>query len=45
MTLGAGQCFILADQRQGSEDSRYFGPVDYSELDGTVITVMRRSNL
>jgi len=45
LTLGAGQCFILADQRQGSEDSRYFGPVDYSELDGTVITVMRRSNL
>ncbi|MBQ9015173.1 MAG: signal peptidase I [Firmicutes bacterium] len=45
LTLGAGQCFILADQRQGSEDSRYFGPVSYSELDGTVITVMRRSNL
>ena len=45
LTLGAGQCFILADQRQGSEDSRYFGPVGYSELDGTVITVMRRSNL
>ncbi|MBQ9060728.1 MAG: signal peptidase I [Firmicutes bacterium] len=45
LTLGAGQCFILADQRQGSEDSRYFGPVSYDELDGTVITVMRRSNL
>ena len=45
VTLSAGQCFILADQRQGSEDSRYFGPVSYSELDGTVITVMRRSNL
>lgn len=43
--LGAGECFILADRREGSEDSRFFGPVRYDELDGTVITVMRRSNL
>lgn len=45
LTLGAGQCFIMEDQRQGTEDSRYFGPVNYNELEGTVITVMRRTNL
>ena len=45
LKLGSGQCFIMADQRQGTEDSRYFGPVNYNELEGTVITVMRRSNL
>ncbi len=45
LELGPGQCFIMADQRQGTEDSRYFGPVNYNELEGTVITVMRRSNL
>ncbi len=45
VTLGQGECFILADQRKGTEDSRYFGPVKYSELEGTVITVMRRTNL
>ena len=45
LTLGQDECFIMADQRQGTEDSRYFGPVKYSELEGTVITLMRRSNL
>ena len=45
LKLGPGQCFIMADQRQGTEDSRYFGPVNYNELEGTVITIMRRSNL
>jgi len=45
LKLGPGQCFILADKRGGTEDSRYFGPVNYNELEGTVITLMRRSNL
>ena len=45
LKLGPDQCFIMADQRQGSEDSRYFGPVNYNEIEGTVITVMRRTNL
>ena len=45
LTLQAGQCFIMEDQRQGTEDSRYFGPVNYNELEGTVISVMRRTNL
>lgn len=45
LTLQRGQCFIMEDQRQGTEDSRYFGPVNYNEIDGTVISVMRRTNL
>jgi hypothetical protein len=45
LKLADDECFILADQRKGTEDSRFFGPVKYSELEGTVISVMRRNNL
>lgn len=45
ITLGEGQCFVLADFRNGGEDSRYFGPVDKSEILGTVITILRRNGL
>lgn len=45
LTLGEDECFVLADQRNGGADSRYFGPVEKSELLGTVITIMRRNNL
>lgn len=44
ITLAKDECFVLVDHRMGSEDSRYFGPVKYSEIEGTVITVMRRTN-
>ena len=45
LTLQEGQCFVLADYRNGGEDSRYFGPVDRSEILGTVITILRRNGL
>ena len=45
LTLEKDECFVLADQRKGTEDSRFFGPVNYRELEGTVISVMRRNNL
>jgi len=45
MTLDEGQCFVLADYRNGGEDSRYFGPIDKSEILGTVITILRRNGL
>ena len=45
LTLEDGQCFVLADKRDGGSDSRYFGPVDKKELLGTVITIVRRNNL
>lgn len=45
LKLADDECFILADQRKGTEDSRFFGPVKYREIEGTVISVMRRNNL
>ena len=45
ITLVPNQCFVLMDSRNGGTDSRYFGPVQKSELAGTVITVLRRNNL
>ena len=45
LTLASDECFILADQRKGTEDSRFFGPVKRSEIEGTVISIMRRTNL
>lgn len=45
LTLGEGECFVLADSRSGGTDSRYFGPVRVDEIDGTVITIVRRNNL
>ncbi len=45
LTLKQGECFVLADGRRGTEDSRYYGPVNYKNIMGTVITVVRRNNL
>ena len=45
ITLADDEYFVLADKRNGGEDSRYFGPVKKSELVGTVITILRRNNL
>ncbi len=45
LTLGEGECFVLADAREGGADSRYFGPVSREDIAGTVITVLRRNNL
>ena len=45
LTLGPDECFVLADRRNGGEDSRYFGPVSKDEIMGTVVTIVRRTNL
>ncbi len=45
LTLGPGECFVLADKRDGGADSRYFGPVSRDEILGTVITIVRRNKL
>ena len=45
LTLGEGQCFVLADHRDGGADSRYFGAVEKDEIAGTVITIIRRNAL
>lgn len=45
VTLGEDEYFVLADYRNGGADSRYFGPVKQEEIQGIVITVLRRNNL
>ena len=45
LTLGEGECFVLADSRNGGMDSRYFGPVSVDDILGTVITIVRRNSL
>ena len=45
VTLEPDTCFVLVDQRKNGEDSRYYGTVKKSEILGTVITIMRRTNL
>jgi len=45
VTLASDECFVLADMREGGTDSRYFGPVKKSEIQGTVITIFRRNKL
>lgn len=45
LTLGKGECFVLSDARRNCEDSRYFGPVARKEIQGSVITIVRRNNL
>ncbi len=43
--LGQGEYFVLADQRNGGMDSRYFGVIRQEEIQGIVITILRRNNL
>ena len=45
LKLKKDEFFVLADKREGAEDSRYFGPVKKSEIKGTVIGQFRRSNI
>ena len=45
LTLGADECFVLADTRDGGVDSRYFGPVSKDEIVGTAVAIWRRVNL
>lgn len=43
--LPENTCFVLSDKRLGSEDSRYYGVVDRSEIKGKVIITMRRHDI
>ena len=45
ITLGPGECFVLADKRDEGADSRYFGPVSKDEIKGSVIAIVRRNKL
>ena len=43
LKLSNGKYFVLADKREGGEDSRYYGPVDQKEIKGTLIGLYRRA--
>ena len=45
LTLEYDQYFVLSDNRLKGTDSRWFGPVDKSEIAGTVISIMRRNHI
>ena len=45
VTVGEGEFFVLSDSRANGTDSRVFGVVTKKDFVGTVITIMRRSNL
>lgn len=45
VNLTETQYFVLCDYRDGARDSRYFGAVEYSEIKGKVLAVLRRSGL
>lgn len=45
LTLGPSEYFILADSRDGGIDSRTFGAIPAGDLEGKVITVLRRRSI
>jgi signal peptidase I len=44
VTLADNEFFVLGDQRENAEDSRWSGPVAGDEITGKVITIIRRNN-
>lgn len=45
LTVGEGQVFVLGDYRQGTIDSRMYGPVDTKDTLGKVIALIRQRNI
>ena len=45
LTVGEGQVFVLGDARETAIDSRVYGPVDTSDIIGTVITIIRQRGM
>ena len=45
VVLGEGEYFVLSDSRNGGVDSRCFGPVTEEEIQGVVITLLRRNGI
>ncbi len=45
ITLKENEYYVMSDYRRGGVDSRFFGPVKFDEIQGVVITIMRRNNI
>lgn len=45
IVLKDNEYFVMADYRNGGKDSRYFGPITQDEIQGVVITILRRNGL
>lgn len=45
ITLKEGQVFVLADNREGTEDSRIYGAIAINDVSGKVLTVIRHRNI
>ena len=45
MKLQKNTFFILGDYREGAKDSRYFGAIPVEQIEGEVITVIRRGGI
>ncbi len=45
LKLDGNEYFILADARNGAEDSRYYGKVSADEICGEVVAVIRRNSI
>lgn len=43
--LSEGEFFILADTREGAEDSRYYGIVESGDILGKLFVIVRRNDL
>ena len=45
LTVPEGSYFILCDYRDGGKDSRYFGAIATDQIEGQIISAIRRSQL
>ena len=45
LTLASDEYFILGDNRESAQDSRYFGPVKKEECTGKIIATLKRNDM
>ena len=45
ITLGEDEYFVLGDNRISAEDGRIYGTTDLKDVQGVVMTVIRRRNI
>ena len=45
LTLAPDEFFLLGDNRESAKDSRYFGPIKGDEIEGKIITTLKRNDI